>query len=130
MDRSKELKLIDRYFEKAQHNLLSYSKDYAMTEPKEGYEKEWKETKEEIETLVTIGKIVCERDNAPAGQTLEQMQYLIKSALSYSVSMHIEKKDDYRLEVICFDSIERKTLAKFEFNKIGKSLTLMEYELF
>ncbi len=35
----------------AYHNLLCYSSNYAMTEPKEGYSKEWQESKAEAEVI-------------------------------------------------------------------------------
>ena len=43
--------LLAKYEEMAYHNLLCYSKNYAMTVPKEGYEDEHKKCKEEIRLL-------------------------------------------------------------------------------
>lgn len=43
--------LLERYREKAYHNLLCYSRKYAMTEAKPGYEKEWSRCREEYELL-------------------------------------------------------------------------------
>lgn len=46
-----KMDLLKKYLDMASHNLLCYSKNYAMTEPKDEYEKEWQETREEIELL-------------------------------------------------------------------------------
>lgn len=37
--------------EMAYHNLLCFSNNYLMSEPKKGYEEVWKMTKEEIKRL-------------------------------------------------------------------------------
>ncbi|ACV64875.1 hypothetical protein Dtox_4208 [Desulfofarcimen acetoxidans DSM 771] len=43
--------LLQKYYEMACHNLLCYSKNYAMNQPKEKYESEWKEAQAECELL-------------------------------------------------------------------------------
>lgn len=46
--------LLNKYRDMACHNLLCYSNNYLMTEPKAGYEKEWQEAKEEVKILEEI----------------------------------------------------------------------------
>jgi hypothetical protein len=48
--------LLQKYLEMANHNLLCYSRNYAMTEFKDGYKKEWNEANEEIELLESMIK--------------------------------------------------------------------------
>lgn len=48
MDR---ISLLKKYLDQACHNCLCYSKNYAMTEPKDEYKKEWQEARQEIEML-------------------------------------------------------------------------------
>lgn len=43
--------LLKKRYEMACHNLLCYSKNYAMSEAKEGYEAQWKLANEECELL-------------------------------------------------------------------------------
>lgn len=45
--------------EMASHNLMCYSADYSMTEPKEGFEAEYKEASEEVEMLQAWLKEFC-----------------------------------------------------------------------
>lgn len=51
-----EKKFINKCMDMACHNLLCYSANYAMTQPKKGYEKEWKEAQEEINIIESITK--------------------------------------------------------------------------
>ena len=46
--------LIRKYIKRASYNLLCYSENYLMTVPKNGYEKEWNETQEELKLLSEI----------------------------------------------------------------------------
>lgn len=43
--------LFKKYYDMACHNLLCYSKNYLMTEAKDGFENEWKQANEECELL-------------------------------------------------------------------------------
>lgn len=43
--------LLKKYLDQASYNLLCYSRNYSMSEPKEGYEQQWQETQEEIVLL-------------------------------------------------------------------------------
>lgn len=46
-----KIELLKKYHDMACHNLFCYSRNYAMTEPKEGYEAEWKQAGEEVKVL-------------------------------------------------------------------------------
>ena len=46
-----KIELLKQYHDMACHNLFCYSRNYAMTEPKEGYEAEWKQAGEEVKLL-------------------------------------------------------------------------------
>ena len=48
------LQLFEEVYGNCIHNLLCYSKDYLMTEPKEQFVKEWKIEKEKAELLNEI----------------------------------------------------------------------------
>lgn len=48
--------LLKKYYDEACHNLLCYSTNYLMDKPRKGYEKEWKETKVEVELLEEMMK--------------------------------------------------------------------------
>ncbi|GEM_PF-3495357 len=89
-----------------------------------------KKLKEELEILLRIVKILNKNDNAPPVGAVEQMQHIVKGILSYSMTMQIEKIDNHKIELLLFDNIDKRLLAKLEFNMIGKTLTLMNYELY
>lgn len=48
---TQKVQLLERYYNQACHNLMCYSKNILMLEPKQGYEAEWAETKAECEML-------------------------------------------------------------------------------
>jgi len=56
--------LLQKYYDLACHNLLCYSKNWAMTEPKEGYEVEWKQAKEECALLEEMIKEATPEERA------------------------------------------------------------------
>ena len=45
------LELLQDYYEHASYNLLCYSKNYLMTEAREGYEQEWTRARQECKLL-------------------------------------------------------------------------------
>lgn len=51
-----KMDLLKKYLDMACHNLLCYSKNYAMSEPKEQFVQEWNEAQEEIELLKEMVK--------------------------------------------------------------------------
>ena len=51
-----KLELLSKYVDQANHNFFCYSRNYAMTEPKEGFERQWKQAKEECELLDVLMK--------------------------------------------------------------------------
>ena len=48
--------LFKKYYDMACHNLLCYSANYLMGKPKEGYEEEWEEARQEVEILEELIK--------------------------------------------------------------------------
>jgi hypothetical protein len=58
--KSYELKIFEGRLEMATHNLLCYSSNMLMTQAKQGYEKEYAATKNEIEKLQMVVKAIKE----------------------------------------------------------------------
>lgn len=51
-----KINLLKKYLDMAYHNVYSYSENYSMAKPKDGYEKEWKKSREEaalLENMIT-----------------------------------------------------------------------------
>lgn len=61
--------LLQKYLDLASHNLLCYSRNYLMNEPKDGYENEWQQANEECKLLDEMKK-----EAALAGQPLSENQ--------------------------------------------------------
>lgn len=53
--------LLQEFYDLTEHNLLCYSKNYLMTIPKVGYEKNWEDEKEKLEIIKEM--IEEEREN-------------------------------------------------------------------
>lgn len=51
-----KLDVLNKYYDRACHNLFCYSRNYLMTEAKQGYENEWREALEECEILQSMIK--------------------------------------------------------------------------
>lgn len=64
--------LLNKYYDMACHNLFCYSKNYGMTEPKEGFEANWKEVQEEVQLLEAMIKEEEKKEAAPEVQVPEQ----------------------------------------------------------
>ena len=120
--------LISKYVDEALHNLLAYSTNYSMSEPKEGYEKEWNETKAEIELLSDISKMITREENAPAGSEQEHLIKIINSLLSQTASVYIKSNGD-NLAAEIFDSVSKKIVLVLEFKHYGCNLHFQSYQL-
>lgn len=66
----RKMDLLYKYHNRACHNLMCYSKNMLMTEPKEGYENEWQQAKEECRLLDEMIK-----ETAQGGQLAEKKVY-------------------------------------------------------
>ena len=55
-----KLELLKKYENMASHNLFCYSRNLGMTEPKEGFERQWKQAKEECKLLEEMMKEVTQ----------------------------------------------------------------------
>ncbi|GAB6170757.1 hypothetical protein JCM15765_02350 [Paradesulfitobacterium aromaticivorans] len=81
-----KLEVLQKYYDWACHNFLCYSKNYLLTEPKKGFETEWKQANEECELLKqmiddyngfvprTVFKDYLEAFNQKVEEHLEQFQ--------------------------------------------------------
>lgn len=70
-----KIEILEKAKEMACHNLFCYSKNYAMTVPKEGYEKDWQETKDEAKILESM---IGEIENPPTVEmTIGQLEKAI-----------------------------------------------------
>lgn len=61
---SKRLEVLNGLLERSAHNLFCYSRNYAMTQPKNGYESEWNKAREECDVLDEL--ILMERNDNKA----------------------------------------------------------------
>ena len=71
--------LLKKYHDMACHNLFCYSRNYAMTEPKEGYEAEWKQAGEEVELLK---EMIKEAEVPQADKVAERIPKILKEAIN------------------------------------------------
>jgi hypothetical protein len=86
----KKLDLLYKYHNMAYHNLLCYSKNYAMTEVKEGFETEWKQAKEEcelLEEMISSQKMEGKKTAAQDEQLFIQKKDFIKSLTRIQINL-------------------------------------------
>lgn len=125
----KKMELLEKMADMAYHNVFCYSLDRAMTKPKEGFEIQWQEAKDELEMIAHIAKIVEREENAPVGDTRERMQYLVDSILSNSITVWADKVDGNTAQVKVVDDVKRKLLAVINFEEICGHYRMKFYQL-
>ncbi|MCX7841511.1 MAG: hypothetical protein N2489_00360 [Clostridia bacterium] len=94
-----KIELLKKYHDMACHNLFCYSRNYAMTEPKDGYEAEWKQAGEEVELLEEI----IEQQKKAASHEEAAKEKILKFKKSLSELKDSKTFDDiYPLLLKCF----------------------------
>jgi hypothetical protein len=58
-----KIELLEKYKDQAYYNLMCYSKNLAMTIPREEYVKEWNEAQEEVDLIREITKDLSIKEN-------------------------------------------------------------------
>ena len=66
--------LLKKYYDMACHNLLCYSKNYGMSEAKEGYEAEWSQAEAECNLLQEMMAELDEQEQKEAALVSEQLR--------------------------------------------------------
>lgn len=122
----KKIDLIKEYIDIEYNNLFVLSADYVMTVPKEGYEKQWNETKDRIKELKEIATLLGKKEASPV--TKEMLNKMSINELS-------ELFSDWGLEKLtCLGHAERffktvylKIEKKFhELPSVNKHLEIQE----
>lgn len=76
--------LLRQIYEQECHNLLCYSKTYGMNTPKDGYEKEWKESNEKVELLKQMLDELPKRVYVPEADKYEFQKTFIGSVSEFA----------------------------------------------
>ena len=98
-----KIELLEKYHDMACHNLFCYSRNYAMTEPKEGYEAEWKQAGEEVKLLEEMIKQLDEKKKAaPTEEAAKERILRFKRSLSELKDSKVFD-DIYPLLLQCFE---------------------------
>lgn len=79
VDYMTKIGLLKKYHDMACHNLFCYSRNYAMTEPKEGYETEWKQAGEEVKLL---DEMIKEAEVPDADKVDERITKILRNAIN------------------------------------------------
>lgn len=121
-------KLLEKNYEMACHNLLCYSANYGMTEPKEGYEKEWLAAQEECQLLIEmINEYPDHQENFEFVGTISGWEggfNKIKNE-NYIKSIIVQDKDgnkrlfniDYQLGINILKNYDEERHERYDLNK-------------
>ena len=105
--------LLLQYLEMAIHNLLCYSRNYLMSEPKEGYEKEWNEAQEEVHLLdEMIEPLKADKKNTTEELQLQQRYDADKSDINY-LKQSAEESFSSCFGVVGFKGVDNQEINNF-----------------
>lgn len=124
-----ELGVLEKYIDMSEHNIHCYSSNCDPSHPKQGFEKEWQQARQEYDALINIAKIVDRYEKAPVGSAREQMIKMADSILSGSANISL-KVDEDTVQILVIDGIERKQVATLDFVKFIDHLILKNYQFF
>jgi hypothetical protein len=93
------IELLKKYYDMACHNLLCYSRNYAMTVPKEGFEVEWKQVNEECELLQ---EMIKQYEVAQQKETASPKKAAKEIVNEYKQKLDELKKSSYTFDVYPF----------------------------
>ena len=89
-----KLELLQKYYGAACHNLLCYSRNFAMNEAKDGYEVEWKQSLKECDLLKEM-MVECEATQKEAA-TLQAAKDMIEK---FRKDLQLLKSSDIFIEI-------------------------------
>lgn len=121
--------LLEKYIDMATHNIFCYSQNHDMSKPKEGFEKQWQEAKDELDMLIYAAKLINKKEYAPVGETRERMYYLVESIISDAITVWAEKVGGNMVQVKITDDVKRKMLAVINFEEICGHYRMKFYQL-
>ncbi len=134
-----ELKLLEEFLNMEYHNLSCYSRGLNQTEARDGFEKEWNQTKDRIEQIIRIMKVVNAESHALKGENRKNLTSVVERLLNESATAYIDSesievvadsKEVKNIEIRVIDEAQRNVIARLHVKIAFKCLLLKEFRFY
>ena len=124
-----ELLLIEEFLKDEYDNLNSYSKKPDLSEAKEGFEKVWSETKNRVEQLWKILKVVNVESHALKKDDRKNLASVAERLLTESASASVYGDAD-AAEIVITDQVHGNEIARFNVKMYFHCVLFKGYQFY